>query len=338
MKIKMFLVFLLLFFSPLILFAQDKNSIIFEGIKYIHQDQFDKGIAQFKKLTQLWPDDPSGYMFVAASYLAISDDYRNQSYQEEFERYIDLAIDKGEKKIKKRNYTADDLLCLGGSYGYRGIYRSFNGSWWGAFRDGGKANKILQKGLELDSTLYDIYFGLGAYNFYRSIKSKLLWWLPFFGDNRQKGIDQTKLAIQKGKFTKDEAKYGLLRIYVENEQYDFALVVAEELKKIKPDDPFVLWFSGQAQIKKGMHKSALETYQTLLKTFENSKYATPRGMVECRYQMAYLYRAMGEKNNCLKEIDEILKYESEGQTDDYIKDFIQKTKDIKEEIQEHNHS
>ena len=142
MKIKILLIFLFLFTSPLTLFAQDKDSIIFKGIEYIHQDQFDEGIAQFKKLTQLWPDDPSGYMFVAASYLAISDDYRNELYQKEFERYINLAIDKGEKRMKKGNYTADDFLCLGGSYGYRGIYRSFNGSWWGAFRDGGKANKI----------------------------------------------------------------------------------------------------------------------------------------------------------------------------------------------------
>lgn len=325
-----------LFFYPLMLFAQDRDSIIFKGIDYIHQDKFDEGIAEFKKLIQLNPDDAGPYMFIAASLISIIDDYRNPSYREEFEKYINLSIQKGEEKMKKGNYTGEDLLYLGGSYGYRGIYRSFNGDWWGAFWDGGKAKKILEKGLELDSTCYDIYFGLGGYNFYRSIKSKMLWWLPFFGDNRQKGIEQTKLAIQKGKFTKDEAKYGLLRIYVENQEYDSVLALAGDLKKIKVDDPFLLWFLGQAQIKKGAYQDALQGYLTLLKTFQDSKYSTPRAMVECQYWIAYLYQVTGQKDKCLKQIEQILKYQPQAETDKYIGDFIQKAQDIKKGIEAHS--
>lgn len=336
MKSKILAILLFLCFYPLTLYAQDRDSIIFAGIDYIHQDKFDEGIAEFKKLIQLNPDDAGGYMYVAASFVSIIDDYRNPSYRGEFEKYINLAIQKGEERMNKGNYTAEDLLYLGGSHGYRGIYRSFNGDWWGAFWDGGKAKKFLEKGIETDSTYYDIYFGLGAYNFYRSIKSKMLWWLPFFGDKRKLGIEQTKLAIQKGKFTRDEAKYGLLRIYVENEQYDSALALADNLKKLNADHPFLLWFLGQAQIKKGMYKDALESYQTLLKTFGASKYSTPRGMVEARYWIAYLYQVTGDKTNCLEQIDQILKYQPQGESDDYIKEFIQKALDIKKSVQPHN--
>ncbi|MCJ7509234.1 MAG: hypothetical protein MUO85_11020 [candidate division Zixibacteria bacterium] len=336
MKSKILAILLFLFLYPFTLYAEDRDSIIFAGIDYIHQDKFDEGIAEFKKLIQLNPDDAGGYMYVAASLVSIIDDYRNPSYRWEFEKYINLAIQKGEERMNKGNCTAEDLLYLGGSYGYRGIYRSFNGDWWGAFWDGGKAKKFLEKGIETDSTYYDIYFGLGAYNFYRSIKSKMLWWLPFFGDKRKLGIEQTKLAIQKGKVTRDEAEYGLLRIYVENQQYDSALALGPDLKKIKPDDPFLLWFLGQAQIKKGMYKDALESYQTLLKTFEAFKYSTPRGMVETRYWIAYLYQVMGDKANCLEQIDQILKYQAQGESDDYIKEFIQKALDIKKSIRQHN--
>ena len=335
MKTKTLTIFIISLFLTLNVFAQDKDSLALKGVEYIHQEKFDEAIAEFKKIIELDPDDPGAYMFIAVSFLAISNDYRNPSYYKKFEEYIDLAIQKGEKKMESGNYEAYDFLYLGGSYGYRGIYRSFSGDWWKAFWDGGKARKILKKGLEMDSTCYDIYFGLGAYNFYRSIKSKILWWLPFFGDNRQKGIDQTKLAIQKGKLTRDEAKYGLLRIYVENEQYDSALAVAEDLKKIKPDDPFLLWYRGEAQIKRGMHKNALENYRTLLGVLEKSKYSAPRGIVECRYQIAYLHQIMGEKEEALEEVKNILKYENEGEADDYIKDFIKKAVEIKKSIQTH---
>lgn len=334
MRIKLISVIAFLLLSSLSAFAQDKDSIILKGIDYIHQDRFDEEIAEFKKLIQLNPDDPGPYMFIAASYLTIVDDYRNPAYKEEFQKYINLAIQKGEEKIAKSNYTAEDMLYLGGSYGYRGIYRSMEGGWWGAFWDGGKAKKILEKGLEMDSTCYDIYFGLGGYNFYRSIKSKILWWLPFFGDKRNLGIEQTKIAIAKGKFTQDEARYGLLRIYVENQQYDSALALAGELRKIKPDDPFLLWWLGQAQIKKGMYSDALQGYDTLLGTFQSSKYVTTRGMVEAAYWIAYLYQVTGNKDKCLQQIQFILKYQGEGEKDDYIKNFIQKTLEIKNKIQQ----
>jgi len=334
MKIRTISMIAFLLIFSLSAFAQDKDSIILKGIDYVHQDKFDEATAEFKKMTQLFPDDPGGYMFVAASYLSLAEDYRNPAYKEEFEKYVNLAIQKGEEKTEKGNYTAQDLLYLGGSYGYRGIYKSTEGSWWGAFWDGGKAKKIMEQGLEMDSTCYDIYFGLGAYNFYRSIKSKMLWWLPFFGDKRKLGIEQTKIAIAKGKFTSDEAKYGLLRIYVENGQYDSALAIADQLRSIKPDDPFLLWSLGQAQIQKGMYQDALVGYQTLLKTFENSKYVTSRGMVECEYWIAYLYQVTGQKDKCLEQITQILRYQPEGEKDDYIKSFIQKTMEIKNKIQQ----
>lgn len=336
MKIRVILTIALLLIFSLPVFAQDKDSIILTGIDYIHQDKFDEGIAEFKKMTELFPDNAAGYMFIAASYLSVAEDYRNPAYKEEFQKYINLAIQKGEEKVNQGNYTVEDVFYLGGSYGYRGIYRSTEGGWWGAFWDGGKAKKLLEKGLEMDSSCYDIYFGLGAYNFYRSIKSKMLWWLPFFGDKRKLGIEQTKMAIAKGKFTSDEAKYGLLRIYVENGQYDSALAMAPELRKIKPDDPFLLWWLSQAQIQKKMYPDALESYQTLLKTFQNSKYAASRGIVECEYWIAYLYQLTSQKDKCLEQIADILKYQAEGEKDDYIKSFIQKALEIKNKIQKQN--
>ena len=50
--------------------------------------------------------------------------------------------------------------------------------------------------------------------------------------------------------------------------------------------------------------------------------------------MAYLYRSMGKKDKCLNQLDHILQYESQTKTDDYIKDFIKKTKELKKSIQE----
>ena len=310
----------------------DLDSIISLGVDFIRLDKFDQGIAEFKKVIELYPDEPTGYFFVGASLHGLIDDYRNEKYNDEFEKYIDLAIKKGNSKVDENPNSAMEHFYLGGALGYRGIYRSFRGNWWGAFVDGGKAYSHLKEALELDPQLYDAYYGVGAYHYWKSVKSKLFWWLPFFGDQRKKGIQETMIAIQKGKYANTEAANSLLRIYLEEKDYPAVLKWSEEVKKINPDNPFRLWMTAYAYIGLKNRDEAQNTLLYLLNVLKSSPYYASAGEYECRYWLAYTNFNLGNLQSAQQELNRTIQLEPEVKGNDYAEPFLDKVKDLQKEI------
>ncbi len=310
----------------------DLDSIILQGVDFIRQDKFDQGIAEFKKVIQLSPDEPIGYFFAGAALQGLIDDYRNETYSAECEKYLSLAIEKGSARVEENPNSALEHFYLGGALGYRGIYRSFRGNWWGAFRDGGKAYSHLKEALELDPQLYDAYYGVGAYHYWKSVKSKLFWWLPFFGDERKKGIQETMIAIQKGKYARNEAASSLLRIYLEEKDYPAVLKWSEEVKKMNPDNPFRLWMTAYAYIGLKNWNESQNTILYLLDVLKSSPYFDPAGEYECRYWLAYIDFNLGNFQSAQRELNQAIQLEPKVRDNDYAEPFLDKIKDLQKEI------
>jgi tetratricopeptide (TPR) repeat protein len=308
------------------------DSIILRGMELVHADSALEAVDEFKKLIGNFPDDPIGYFYVSATLQTMMDDYRNYTYFEEFNKYMDKAIQTAEKKKDNKNLTAHDYLYFGGAVGYRGINKALTGNWVGAFVDGLKGKGYLEKALELDPQLYDVYYGLGSYHFWKSLKAKIFWWLPFVADNRQMGIDMIKLAIEKGKFAREDAELALVRIWVENKEYDKAFAMIDELKKTYPNKPFLLWFLAQAQFENRMYDGAITSYQQLLGALTSSPYYHPAGEVECRYLLAQTYYQDKDFEQSSSQIDSILAFEEESKNNKSIKDLLGKAKDLKKKI------
>lgn len=318
--------------------SPEVEQIIFRGMKLVHTDSTFAAADQFEKLIELFPDAPIGYFYVSATLQTMMDDYRNYSYQDEFNKYMNQAIQKGEERKKKGNLTAYDCLYLGGAVGYRGIHKALTGDWVGAFVDGLKGKGYLEKALEIDSTLYDVYYGLGTYHFWKSLKAKIFWWLPFVADNRQKGINMIKLSIEKGKYAKEDAKFALVRIWVENKEYEKALDMINRLSPIYPHKPFLLWFLGRAQLENQMYAGAITTHLNLLKELTTSPYYHPAGEVECRYFLALAYYKNKDFSNSSAQIDSILVFKKDSERDKIIKDFLHQAEDLKKKIRKETKS
>jgi hypothetical protein len=155
------------------------DSIILRGMQLVHNDSTMEAVEEFKKLIELFPEDPIGYFYVSASIQIMMDDFRNYSHMDQFNEHMDKAIQAAERKKKHGNLTAYDYLYFGGAVGYRGIHKALTGNWMGAFVDGLKGKGYLEDALKLDPELYDVYYGLGSYHFWKSLKAKIFWWLPF---------------------------------------------------------------------------------------------------------------------------------------------------------------
>jgi tetratricopeptide (TPR) repeat protein len=309
------------------------DSIIMRAMDLVYADRNSEGVEEFKKLIDLFPDNPIGYFYVSASLQTVMDDYRNYSNSDELYRYMDLAIEKGEKIKESGTLTAYDWFYYGGAVGFRGIHKALTGNWMGAFVDGLKGKGYLENALKLDPEMYDVYYGLGSYHFWKSLKSRVFWWLPFVSDNRQMGIDMIMVAIEKGKYSKKDAKLALVRIWVENKEYDKAFAMIDELEKIYPNKPFLLWLKAQAQSENNMYDEAIGTYQKLLAALTSSAYYHPAGEVECRYLMA---RALYEKKDyreSYSQLKTLLALEDAAGNNDLVRDFLRKAKKLKKRIQ-----
>lgn len=272
-----------------------QDSLIWEAIVQVDAEQFDSALKLFQKVIEADSTSPKGYFFIAAVYSNLVSDYRNFGYRSEFYEHVDKAIQIGELKEKSGDATVEDFFYYGGAVGYRGIFRSFDGDWWGAFTDGLRGRRLLAKALKADTSYTDVYLGLGTYDYWRSAKTKVLWWLPFFSDKRDQGIQEIKESISNGKFATHEGKYALMRIYFDYGKYEEAIRHWEtEVKILNPEDPFSHYWLGRSYIKTEQYRNALSSFRTILTVYLKSPHYDPGGEMECRYFIGLCHWKLGD--------------------------------------------
>jgi len=303
------------------------DSLIWQGIVLVDSEMFDSALTVFHNVIDQDTTSPRGYFFTAAVYSNLVGDYRNFKYRDEFYSHVDRAIEIGEMRDKSGNASAEDLFYYGGAVGYRGIFKSFEGDWWGAFKDGLRGRSLLGRAFEADSTYKDVYLGLGTYDYWRSAKTKALWWLPFFSDKRDQGISEIKIAIADGKFASHEGRYALMRIYFDYGKYEKAVELWEnEIRAINREDPFSNYWLGRSYIGLEQYEDALKSFQTILAVYLRSPYYDPGGEMECRYYLGYCFHQLGN----LEKADEQLKIAAK------FADELSDRKDLEEVISDIN--
>ncbi len=212
------------------------ETLIKRGITIFTNEDMTAALDIFKSLIERDQEDPRGYFFTAAVYSVTMQDYKTRAFEHEFNRYITLAIDKAETRVQTNGQDAEAHFYLGGAYGYRGIDKTMVGSWLGAFLDGTRGVFHLQQALSFNPSFYDAYYGLGAYHYWVSAKSSILWFLPFFADERDRGIEEVRLASAKGEFSLYEAQASLVTVLMNEGRWEEALQEAEALLKRFPQD------------------------------------------------------------------------------------------------------
>ncbi len=197
--------------------------------------------------------------------------------------------------------------------------------WWGAFQDGCRGISNLKKAIKLDTTLYDAYHGLGTYHYWRGAKAGALRFLPFFKNDKQRGLKETLLAINKGKYTSDEAKFGLVAIYYDCKEYEKALSVNQELYELYATNASCLYMRSRILDQQEKWEEAVEAYQNLLNHLLNSEFRNIGYEIECHYHLAYCHYKLGQFDDALKHVQKSLSLknqrytsiEMEGPLEDY---------------------
>ncbi len=111
---------------------------------------------------------------------------------------------------KQETLSAWDHFLLGGSYGVRGLYELERHRYLAAFLHGLKALGHFKTVRRLDPEIHDVYFATGIYKYFRSVKTRYLWFLPLIEDQREAGVGEVRLALARGHFSVPACKIALV--------------------------------------------------------------------------------------------------------------------------------
>ncbi len=311
---------------------------VLRGIQLTFNDNYKDALVIFDSLITEHPDRPAPYFFKAAAYQNWMSSFRISTFQKEVEENVQLAIDKGEKLLKD-DHSAWVRFYIGAAYGYRGFNKFRKHNWIGAYRDGIKGINNFKEALKQDSTLYDVYLGLGSYHYWRTAKSKFIRIIAFWmSDKRELGIRQLKFTMKHGRYAKYEASYVLLTALFDYEKYEQSLEVVNDLIAEK-EEPIMtdLYFLGRLQVKFENWSQAINSFQTILTRLEQHKYQSIGYQVECKYWIAKALEKQGKYREGLLLAREGLMQSRNRDADAEMEGHLEEFDEIKDRLEDlHN--
>jgi len=299
-------------FSNVYCIALDSTShkLLLQGLHQVHIEEYNQALVTFEELIQHHPQHPVGYFCASAVYKTIMQNYRITAFEPQLDSLLNLTIKTGNEAIQNNEQDALAYFYLGGAYGFRGLHKVRKRDYWGAFKDGLNGISNLKKAVKIDTSLYDAYYGLGTFHYWRSAKSKILRLLIFRND-QQKGINEVWKAIEKGSYTDIEGKYALVAIYYDYGDYEKAFSVNQELYELFPTNPSCLYMRCQLYEQQGNWEQAKQTSQQLLSHLLNSDYQSIGYEVECHYRIAHCHYKLGELDAALEQVKKALELRNE---------------------------
>lgn len=178
----------------------------------------------------------------------------------------DKAIDLARAQIDKSD-TAEMHVYAGLGYALKARLYSLRDEKRNIARTGVAARSEFVRALQLDPDMADATAGIGLYNYYIDTLSAIAKVLRFFmglpGGNKQEGIRQMRVGIERGAFMSVDSRFYLarnLRSY--DEHYEDALAVAGPLVTRYPHNPVFLLLAGNLNAELGRNVKAADYFHT----------------------------------------------------------------------------
>lgn len=307
-------------------------SLYQEAADKYHREKFDEAIQLGNIIRERYPDEPAGVFGLLTSYQTIMRNYRVRIYESKFDSLLNLSVKLAKKAVKNNKKDGRNYFYLGCAYGSRCVFKARRGEWLEAFRDGSQVRKNFKRAIRYSPEFYDSYYGLGLQKYWLSAKSKFLRALPFARNNRQQGIEYVKLVVEKGRFLKVDAKYGLAAIYYNEEEFENALEMTDHLYESFPNNPTLLYRRGRIYQKLERWAEAKETFDELDKVLTSAKYQSVSYRVELMYQTAKCQFHLNNMREAQRLCEEAIALEKECDFSKEMDGPLEPFSDIKEEL------
>jgi hypothetical protein len=210
------------------------------------------------QLQQRYPDHPAGFLIMAETYWwEAQQDPGNEKIEEAYYKVQQLAEDKADAAVKAGKYSKPEVVAyLASAHGsYARFQVTQKEAFFSAMRAGMRAHKYAEQVYALDNSYYDIYVGLGAFNYFAgtlpSVIKPFAWLLGARG-NKDLGVQQLETAMHKARYSRTEARIVYYTALLSNKEYAAAFPILEKLVADHPEN-FVLyvwvteWFRQQSK-------------------------------------------------------------------------------------------
>ena len=189
---------------------------------------------------------------------------------------MDKTIDKANEIYKKGNIV-DGAFFLAASYAFKGRLLADRKKWTQSALAGRNAIKYLKEIKKNDLMIPEIDFGNGLFNYYSiwiSDRYPLLRPLVNFfpkGD-KKKGIEELTNASGNSFYTRTEAQFFLMRIYLGERNLINALQLSKYLNETYPDNSIFHKYYTQILYQNGKLKQSYMSANNILKKFNSNSF------------------------------------------------------------------
>ncbi len=262
------------------------RQMILKGIELTINNRFAEAFALFGGLTRQYPASPIGYFYQAATLQSQMLDAEDYSRVPLFHALMDSALLRARALREAGRADAWNTFYEGSAYLYRSFMDSKLGDWLGAYRNALRGVKLLEKAVAQDSTLYDAYLGIGSFKYWKGAKSKIVLWLPFISDEREKGIQLIRKAINKGRLVHWIARDQLAWILMNAGDCEEAVRISQENLEQFPRSRFFKWTLVAAAYRCGKWALSKRLYRELLEEIRQMPENNHYNELECLVKLA----------------------------------------------------
>jgi len=236
------------------------------------------------------PDDPAGHLFRAGVLFAEMSDAEENLNESLFMQLLDTVNILSERILDTAAWMH---LFRGHAKAYRALWESKFGSSLRALKLGFSTIDEYEVGLQRDSTVIDLYAGIGSYHYWKSAKAGVLRWFGIFRNEKDKGIAELRHAADSSLFHRDLSRSALIWVWLDRKAYDSATALAEDFVQRYPEGKTFLWPIAQAQFRQANYAQAAETFLRIRTRLELSP-GNYHNLIECDYHLAQCYNWLEE--------------------------------------------
>ncbi len=193
-------------------------------------------------LQNQFPDHPAGFTLMAETYWwEAQTDPGNPRIENAYYKAQELAVEKAEEALEHGKYSKVEVTAyLASTHGsYARFQVTQKEAFFSAMRAGLRAHRYAQQVYELDKNYYDIYVGLGAFNFFTGSLPAVIKPFAFLigvrGD-KELGVQQFHVAMEKSRYARTEAEIVYYTAMLEDQRYAEAFRVLDKLRAEHPNN------------------------------------------------------------------------------------------------------
>ena len=268
----------------------DLDREIMRGKQEVYKGHVDVAEKIFAEAIRRFPQYPHGYFnqtFLKLLYF--SQDMTNDTLREAVRLGVKQTLAIARAYQETHPDDADAAFHSGVAYGVYAIIAVLDRDYLGAYRYARRAKGYLEKTVELDSTYYDAYLGLGLFHYYVALLPGVVRFvadiLGFEGD-RDRGMRELVRTMQDGHYLAEEARfmYYFIRYFLEGYEElganGFRRLIIEY-----PDNPVPHLVLGYHYRRTGYLEEAWSTFQNAPEYFREK---LPQLIVVKYYNLAAL--------------------------------------------------